>query len=305
MLRNSIEYLQMSYSEIERMKNSLRLLLCIMSLGAFAQSPLTIPHATGYEVKSSINPMTYHLSVSLPNNYDTKKQYPVYYILDGFYAAEIAHGAHKSLKFSNEIEDIIVVTIAGNEQNNVKSWFANRWPDLTFTPNPSDDSSAAIAWKIPAPGLKSGGGERFLQVLTKEIFPFIEQRYSTNGHRGISGHSLGGLFAGNVLFHSPELFDRYGINSPSFLDWNKNDIFMAEKKLSETHKSLLAKVFLSFGGLEGSNNIENLRELERLMKAHYTGIETHYVVFDNETHASVASAMISRCMRYLYARKKK
>lgn len=305
MLRNSIEYLQMSYSEIERMKNSLRLLLCIMSLGAFAQSPLTIPHATGYEVKSSINPMTYHLSVSLPNNYDTKKQYPVYYILDGYYAAEIAHGAHKSLKFSNEIEDIIVVTIAGNEQNNVKSWFANRWPDLTFTPNPSDDSSAAIAWKIPAPGLKSGGGERFLQVLTKEIFPFIEQRYSTNGHRGISGHSLGGLFAGNVLFHSPELFDRYGINSPSFLDWNKNDIFMAEKKFSETHKSLLAKVFLSFGGLEGSNNIENLRELERLMKAHYTGIETHYVVFDNETHASVASAMISRCMRYLYARKKK
>ncbi len=305
MLRNSIEYLQMSYSEIERMKNSLRLLLCIMSLGAFAQSPLTIPHATGYEVKSSINPMTYHLSVSLPNNYDTKKQYPVYYISDGYYAAEIAHGAHKSLKFSNEIEDIIVVTIAGNEQNNVKAWFANRWPDLTFTPNPSDDSSAAIAWKIPAPGLKSGGGERFLQVLTKEIFPFIEQRYSTNGHRGISGHSLGGLFAGNVLFHSPELFDRYGINSPSFLDWNKNDIFMAEKKFSETHKSLLAKVFLSFGGLEGSNNIENLRELERLMKAHYTGIETHYVVFDNETHASVASAMISRCMRYLYARKKK
>ena len=305
MLHNSIEYLQMSNSEIERMKNSLRLLLCIMSLGAFAQSPLTIPHATGYEVKSSINPMTYHLSVSLPNNYDTKKQYPVYYILDGYYAAEIAHGAHKSLKFSNEIEDIIVVTIAGNEQNNVKAWFANRWPDLTFTPNPSDDSSAAIAWKIPAPGLKSGGGERFLQVLTKEIFPFIEQRYSTNGHRGISGHSLGGLFAGNVLFHSPELFDRYGINSPSFLDWNKNDIFMAEKKFSETHKSLLAKVFLSFGGLEGSNNIENLRELERLMKAHYTGIETHYVVFDNETHASVASAMISRCMRYLYARKKK
>ena len=305
MLHNSIEYLQMSNSEIECMKNSLRLLLCIMSLGAFAQSPLTIPHATGYEVKSSINPMTYHLSVSLPNNYDTKKQYPVYYILDGYYAAEIAHGAHKSLKFSNEIEDIIVVTIAGNEQNNVKAWFANRWPDLTFTPNPSDDSSAAIAWKIPAPGLKSGGGERFLQVLTKEIFPFIEQRYSTNGHRGISGHSLGGLFAGNVLFHSPELFDRYGINSPSFLDWNKNDIFMAEKKFSETHKSLLAKVFLSFGGLEGSNNIENLRELERLMKAHYTGIETHYVVFDNETHASVASAMISRCMRYLYARKKK
>ena len=110
MLRNSIEYLQMSYSEIKRMKNSLRLLLCIMSLGAFAQSPLTIPHATGYEVKSSINPMTYHLSVSLPNNYDTKKQYPVYYILDGYYAAEIAHGAHKSLKFSNEIEDNIIVT---------------------------------------------------------------------------------------------------------------------------------------------------------------------------------------------------
>ena len=57
--------------------------------------------------------------------------------------------------------------------------------------------------------------------------------------------------------------------------------------------------------IEGADNIENLRELERLMKAHYTGIETSYVIFDNETHASVASAMISRCMRYLYGRKKK
>lgn len=305
MLHVGIKGLLAYNCEIQYMKNSLRLFLCMISLGAFAQAPLTIPHATAFEVKSSINPMTYHLSVSLPNNYDAKKQYPVYYILDGFYAAEIAHGAHKSLKFSNEIEDIIIVTIAGNEQNNTKAWFANRWPDLTFTPNPLDDSSAAIAWKIPAPGLKSGGGERFLQVLTKEIFPFIEQRYSTNGHRGISGHSLGGLFTGNVLLHSPELFDRYGINSPSFLDWNKNDIFIAEKKFSETHKSLPVKVFFSFGGLEGANNIENLRELERLMKAHYTGIETNYVVFDNETHASVASAMISRCMRYLYGRKKK
>ena len=280
-------------------------LLCLLSLGASAQEPLTNPNATGYVVKSKINPMSYHLGVSLPNNYDTKKQYPVYYVLDGFYSAEIAHGAHKTLKFYNEIEDIIVVTIAGNEQNNTTAWFANRWPDLTFSPNPSDDSSAAISWKIPAPGLKSGGGERFLQVLTKEIFPFIEQRYSTNGHRGISGHSLGGLFTGNVLFHSPELFDHYGINSPSFLDWNKNDILLAEKKFSETHKSLPVKVFLSFGGLEGADNIENLREIERLMKAHYADIVTYYVVFENETHASVASAMISRSMRYLYARTRK
>jgi predicted alpha/beta superfamily hydrolase len=223
-------------------------------------------------------------------------------MLDGYYASEIAHGAHKSLKFYDEIEDIILVTIQGTAVEN-KTWFTQRWSELTFTKYPAYDSTTSIMEGIPAPGLKSGEGERFLNVIKNEIIPFIEKTYPTNGHRGLVGHSLGGLFTANVLFHSPELFDDYGINSPSFVDWNQNDILLAEKKFASTHKSLPVKVFLSYGQLEDEEGIQNMKNIEKLFKSHYPDMEVKLVLFDDEGHASVIPAMISRSIRYLYERK--
>jgi predicted alpha/beta superfamily hydrolase len=280
------------------------LLLCLISTVAIAQKPLVNHHALAYEIKSEINKTTYVLGVSVPKDYNPKKKYPVLYMLDGYYASEIAHGAHKSLKFYDEIEDIILVTIQGTAVEN-KTWFTQRWSELTFTKYPAYDSTTSIMEGIPAPGLKSGEGERFLNVIKNEIIPFIEKTYPTNGHRGLVGHSLGGLFTANVLFHSPELFDHYGINSPSFVDWNQNDILLAEKKFASTHKSLPVKVFLSYGQLEDEEGIQNMKNIEKLFKSHYLDMEIKLVIFDDEGHASVIPAMISRSMRYLYERKMK
>jgi predicted alpha/beta superfamily hydrolase len=278
------------------------LVLCLISTVAFAQKPLINHHALAYEIKSEINKTTYVLGVSVPKDYNPKKKYPVLYMLDGYYASEIAHGAHKSLKFYDEIEDIILVTIQGTAVDN-KTWFTQRWSELTFTKFPTYDSTTSIMEGIPAPGLKSGEGERFLNVIKNEIIPFIEKTYPTNGHRGLVGHSLGGLFTANVLFHSPELFDHYGINSPSFVDWNQNDILLIEKKFASTHKSLPVKVFLSYGQLEDEEGIQNMKNIETLFKSHYPDMEIKLVLFDDEGHASVVPAMISRSIRYLYERK--
>ena len=278
------------------------LLLCLITTSIFAQKPLINHHALAYELKSAINKTTYVLGVSVPKNYNPNLKYPVLYMLDGYYASEIAHGAHKSLKFYDEIEDIILVTIQGTAVEN-KPWFTQRWSELTFTKYPAYDSTTSIMEGIPAPGLKSGEGERFLNVIKNEIIPFIEKTYPTNGHRGLVGHSLGGLFTANVLFHSPEIFDHYGINSPSFVDWNQNDILLIEKKFASTHKNLPVKVFLSYGQLEDEEGIQNMKNIEKLFKSHYPDMEVKLVLFDDEGHASVIPAMISRSMRYLYERK--
>ena len=280
------------------------LVWCFIGTIAFAQKPLINHHAVSYELYSTINKTTYRLGVSLPKEFDKTKKYPVLYMLDGYYASEIAHGTHKSLKFYDEIEDIILVTIQGTAVDN-KTWFTQRWSELTFTKYPTYDSTTSIMEGIPAPGLKSGEGERFLNVIKNEIIPFIEKTYPTNGHRGLVGHSLGGLFTANVLFHSPELFDHYGISSPSFVDWNQNDILLAEKKFASTHKSLPVKVFLSYGQLEDEEGIQNMKNIEKLFKSHYPDMEIKLVIFDDEGHASVIPAMISRSMRYLYERKMK
>jgi predicted alpha/beta superfamily hydrolase len=277
--------------------------LWVNCLNLNAQKPLIVQNATSYQIKSAINNRTYLLSISVPEGYSTDKKYPVFYLLDGYYTAAIAHGAHRTLEFFKEIEEVIVVTISGNEKNK-NEWFINRWSDYTYTNDPINDTAYARSWDLPKNSLLSGKGDQFLQIIKNEIIPLIEKNYSTNGKRGISGHSLGGLYVANLLFNAGDVFEKFGINSPSFKMWNNNDIMLAEKAFSEKHNQLKAKLILTFGGLESPNNIKNLWEFEALLKKHNPNIETTCVIFDSETHASVIAAMISRNLLNLYSKKK-
>jgi predicted alpha/beta superfamily hydrolase len=85
-------------------------------------------------------------------------------------------------------------------------WLRDR--DYTPTrPSPSAASNAAAA--------VSGGGERFLAHLTKELLPYVESRYPVGSSRILIGHSLGGLLAVDVLLNHPGVFDRFIVIDPS------------------------------------------------------------------------------------------
>lgn len=281
------------------MKKALIIALLFLSNSVFAQFPLTKGLTKKYDLVSKINQTTYTLEVSLPVSYDAKKTYPVYYVLDGFYAAPIIHGAHRTLQFENLIEDVIVVSITGPEKS-PSEWLINRWPDYTFSKDTLNDRVAAQIFQLPPGSLISGRGDQFLETLNKQIFPLIEANYATNGKRGIAGHSLGGQMVAFLMFKTPELFNRFGINSSSQRLWLKNEIRQVEKKYASTHSAYPAKVFLSFGGLEPKDAIEDLRFFETQLKSHYTNIETQFVEFPDETHGSVMAAMLSRCLFSLY-----
>jgi len=281
------------------MKNLLFVGVLLLSQSLFAQFPLTKDLTAKFDVTSKYNNTKYTLEVSLPVSYDANKKYPVYYILDGFYAASIAHGAHRTLQLENLIEDVIVVTISGPEKT-PSEWLINRWPDYTFSKDTLNDVGAAKYFHIPDGSLISGKGEQFLQTLKQQIFPFIEKKYGFNGNRGIAGHSLGGQIVAFLMFKTPDLFNRYGINSSSQRLWLNNEIREVEKNYAATHKEYNAKVFLSFGSLEPKDAIEDLRYFDGQLTSHYKNIETKFVEFADETHASVMPAMLSRCMWYLY-----
>ena len=89
------------------MKKLLFLGILFLSQSLYAQFPLTKDLTAKYELISNYNQTKYIVEVSLPVRYDASKKYPVYYILDGYYAAAIAHGAHRTLQFENLIEDVI------------------------------------------------------------------------------------------------------------------------------------------------------------------------------------------------------
>ena len=274
---------------------SIILLFACVSLGN-AQWSTAPMHTDEINLTSAINHRTYKISVALPTTYTKEKKYPVFYLLDGYYAFPIAKEAMKALKMGNLVHDFILVSIAGDEKTDYE-WLVKRWTDYTFTHRAKKDSTFSKMWNIKSPGLVSGGGETFYQIIKNEIIPMVDSKYSTNNERGISGHSLSGLYVANLLFKRDGLFTKFGINSPSLLFWD-NDIFQAEANYGQTN--LNAKVFFSIAELE--DGLDNLLKFEAGLKK-YQGFNSTFALFKDETHNSVGPAMISRTMRVLYSNK--
>ncbi len=260
-----------------------------------------------HTLKSTINGTTYHLYVSLPQYYSATDttHYPVLFILDGGLGFPIAHSARIAEDMFGSIEDIIIVGIEYEWKESLTPWMTTRWKDFTPTQDLSSDENPAFkkTFGVPEGSLNSGGAATFLSVIQKEIIPFVDKEYRTTTDRGISGHSLGGLFVTYCLFSAPELFNRYGINSPS-LWWDKKAIFGTEKSFSEQHQDLSAKVFMSVGSLEGPLMTPVMKEFAEILESrNYKGLKLKTHIFEEETHMSVVPAMISRTIVMLYGTK--
>lgn len=284
--------------------------LLFFSSPSIAQYPVapTINEKQEHILKSAINGNTYHLSVSLPMHYAAKdsKQYPVLYMLDGGLSFPIAHAARTSMDLGGELEAVIIVGIEYDWVKSLQPWMTLRWKDFTpFKDAKSDTSQSFLQWfNLTKGDLSSGGAVAYLKVLQEEIIPFIEKKYKTNTDRGISGHSLGGLFAGYCLLTGPKLFQRYGINSPSFW-WNNKEMFAVEKSFSVKNTSLPARVFMSVGSLEGASMTPVMTAFADSLKNHnYKGLLLTTHIFEDENHMSVVPAMISRTLRELYGKRK-
>lgn len=284
------------------------LMLSIHTTKAQSSAP-TINQKQEHVLKSTINGTTYNLWVSLPMRYSSKDttRYPVLYILDGGMAFPIAHGARTSLDIYSSLEDVIIVSIEYEWKQSIKPMFTGRWKDMTPSKDAQSDVNPGIlkAFDLKAGDLSSGGAAAYLKVIRREIIPFIDKKYKTTNDRGISGHSLGGLFAAYCLFNASDLFQRYGINSPSFW-WNNKDMFTVEKTFSERHQTLPVRVFMSVGALEGKSMTPLMTAFaDSLRSRNYKALILSSHVFEDETHTSVVPAMISRTLMVLYGKNKK
>lgn len=194
------------------------MVLTIQSMGQTNSLP-AINQKQEYKLKSKLNKNSYQLFVSLPKYYSKtdSTKYPVLYLLDGNYTFPIAHSTRQLLDFAGSLEDVIIVGIGYTWEKSYEPWFTGRWNDLTPSFDIKSDTSRSFLamLKLKTGSLTSGGAQEFMNILKNEIIPFVEKNYKVNGDKGIEGHSLGGLFAAYCLLQEPQLFNRYGINSPS------------------------------------------------------------------------------------------
>jgi uncharacterized protein len=254
---------------------------------------------------SKIMGKDYQLYISFPNGYSSNDTvpYPVLYVLDGRLAFPLFNSIREIREPGKELEDVIIVCIdCGLDFN---SWFVNRFYDYT----PSSDTTVQRNFekhlRLPEGAVQAGGAEKFLECITTEIIPYIDKHYKTNNDRGITGHSLGGLFAAYCMLHSEGVFNRYGINSPS-LWWNNSELqTQAESLFTETNPLPIppTSIFISVGAQEGPTMVPIIEKFSALLGSradHKLVITSH--IFEDETHSSVVPASCSRTLSVLYKR---
>lgn len=284
---------------------------CILSLAvlgpihAQGAPSVSLPGTQQYDLKSTVNGRGYRLYVAPPVGYvkgDTTR-YPVLYVLDGHFAFPAAVSAREYMGIFRELEDVIIVGI-GEGDYSFTSWIQDRWRDYTPSADPASDSSTARRYKLALSSLRSGGGRDFLNALRNDVIPFIDTAYRTTADRGLTGHSLGGLFTAYALFEAPELFQRYGINSPS-LWWNASEMFKTESAFAATHTSLPARVLITVGANEGASMLPPMVKFASVLRSRgYQGLVLDTVVFEGESHTSVGPAMMARTLRVLYGKQR-
>jgi len=131
------------------------------------------------------------------------------YLLDGYAAFHSVTGVVQHLTSIGRMPEMIVVAISNTDrQRDLTPTHSIQWSDGTV-------DSAALK--------TSGGGEKFIQFMEKELIPHMESTYRTNPYRMFVGHSLGGLTVLNTLINHPSLFNSYVAIDPSVW-WDKQSL---------------------------------------------------------------------------------
>ncbi len=132
--------------------------------------------------------------------------YPVMFLLDG----HAAMATLTSTQATRPLAGPVLLVAVGSPG---PAYFDVDARAYDYTP-PSSDGKPIFDPRVP--GRRAGGAEAFLATLRGPVTRAVAGRWPLDPHhRGIWGHSYGGLFALYVLFRHGNAFDFYAPTSPS------------------------------------------------------------------------------------------
>ena len=226
------------------------------------------------------------LNIYLPEGYspDSSAGYPVIYLLDGSANEDFIHvvGIVQFLVMIEAMPKSIVVGIAN----------IDRRRDFTFPTTVADDKK-----NYPT----TGSSGKFIAFIEKELQPFIQAKYRTNGTKTIIGQSLGGLLATEVLLEKPGLFDNYLIVSPS-LWWNNESLLKLAPSLLANQAGKNINVYVSVGN-EGKQMEGDAKQLIDILHASTNkNLQVHFVPLPEENHLTILHNSVYKGFQVLYSK---
>ncbi len=228
------------------------------------------------------------LNIYLPDGYhpDSAATYPVIYLLDGSAHEDLLHiiGLVQFMNMYELMPGSIVVGIAN----------VDRYRDFTHPTTDPEDLEA-----LPT----GGGSEKFIDFIEKELQPFIEKNYRTNGTRTIIGQSMGGLLATEVLLKRPHLFDDYIIVSPS-LWWDRQSLVNSADSILRAHPGLEKKVFVSLGEEHPVMHEVADKLVDAIRNSESENITLFYEPILEEDHATILHAAVYNAFKMMNGRER-
>jgi predicted alpha/beta superfamily hydrolase len=234
---------------------------------------LVLDNIKTYKLHSSTIGDDYTIYVLKTDDYDTTdKKLPVLYMTDGDWNMTVAMNCFRMLRQDYVTHEPLVVGIGYGKNEN------KRVRDLD-------------------PG---GGGPKFLEFIEKEVMPFIDNKYRTNGERAIYGYSMGGMFTTYVLFNRSDLFDKIYIGAPG----NNGRLLMpAAREYFKTHDDLKGKVFIGVGGFE-TEVVRNIDSFTTFLKAKkLPGLQIMSAITPDAGHGAGLGGVMQNAIAFGYCAK--
>lgn len=218
------------------------------------------------------------LNIYLPEGYHKDSSYAVIYLLDGSADEDFIHvaGLVQFCNFSwvNVLPKSIVVGIAN----------VDRRRDFTFPTTVEKDKK-----DFPT----TGSSEKFIRFIEKELQPYINQSFKTNGSNMLIGQSLGGLLATEVLLKKPDLFSQYVIVSPSL--WWDNESLLKIKPAAISNKTA---VYIAVGK-EGKVMEDDAKSLHELIKSKLGNGSAQFEYISNKQHGNIFHQAVANAFEFL------
>ncbi|MEO5675575.1 MAG: alpha/beta hydrolase-fold protein, partial [Chitinophagales bacterium] len=152
----------------------------------------------------------------------------------------------------------------------------------------------------------AGHSDKFISFLEKELQPYIENKYKSNGSRTIIGESLGGLLAIEILLKQPTLFDHYIIVSPS-LWWDNGSLLNLPSALLQDSFKANTEIYIGVGkeGLT-PGDFPRVHEVDanlladKLKSSISKTLNVYFDYLPQEEHATVSHQAVFNALRMLY-----
>jgi predicted alpha/beta superfamily hydrolase len=222
--------------------------------------------------------------VRTPRGYQQDSdKYPVLYMTDG--ESNLGHTAAtvQFLADNGRMPEMIIVGIANTD----------RTRDLTPSRSTLDGQGKE---QFPT----SGGADKFLDFIEKELIPQVESKYRVQPYRVFAGHSFGGLLAVHTFSTRPELFNAYISVAPS-LQWDKEMVVKKTAALVQERPELARTLYVALGNEPGAP-MDAFKRLQQVLgKSKVKGLEWGADLMMDEDHGSIVMRAHDRGLRKVFA----